>query len=118
MTTITCPNGVTHTTTSDDSSDWVEFIITKDNLKESYNQFTPERYFEEWEVEEFADDGDPDFMRSLYSVNVDNLRSVVDETKSMDVYEIAKCFGIDYFACEGWVRYIDDCEVEHENFNN
>lgn len=112
---ITCPNGVTHTKTGED--DWIEFWVEPDDVDYFTEQgFELEPCCEEWEVQEVFKGTlgiDEDYARSLMRFNVPNLRSIVDPEKSMDVYEIAKCFKVDFFRTKCWIRFIDSCQFDH-----
>lgn len=106
MSTILCPNGVTHSVSNNDE-DFIEFVVDGEWVDYFTNQEL-EPYSEEWEIEEFAEDEEhADYMRKQRHFYLPCLMSIVDNSKPMDVYEVAKCFNVDYFLTKGWVRFID-----------
>lgn len=109
--TIVCPNGVTHTITGDD--DFIEVIVDGEFVN-AFSEQELEDAHEEWEIEEFAtDESHADYLRSQKRFYLPNLKSIVDESKSMDVYEIAKAFRVkNFFLAKGWIRYVDNGEEE------
>lgn len=111
MTTITTPNGVTHTTTGEE--DFVEFLIEPEFV-EDYKDYNLEPYMEEWEID--AHDGieDKDYTLGLRVFDVPNLQSIVNPEESMDLYEISKCFKISLHGVKAITRFIDATEEESE----
>jgi hypothetical protein len=110
--TIKCPNGVTHLV-SDNEDDFIE-VIVEDEWVDSFPEQKLEFSFEEWEVKEFAEDEEHAvYLRGMKRFYLPSLLSIVDNSKPMDVSEVAKCFKIkNFFLTKGWVRFTDGVSEE------